>query len=457
MAAAGTVKPNLLPLLLVLAWIVGLPAFRLFPIHVAGLPGVTPERVAFAAAAAACVLAAVRQRRAPQPFGAVELALAGYLAVAALSWITTWPRTDLTTFKQDADFFLGSFIMPAAAFAIGRNLPWTAARIRACAWVLVAGLGTVLVLWGTAQALYDWGFLLPPPLKQMHPDRAQGPFDNAVPYGVALSVLLPLALFLFLRTGRAARWGLAVLMVGLLQCIVASKTRSVWIALPVAIALAAAGTVRLRLLAALLLALLAGQILLAPRLGVDFWGLRARLTQTQQLADRVALAATSANMIRARPLFGFGFGTATFQREKAAYYAGWGGVSPRAAVYPNNPHNDALNLLVMLGLTGLLAWLAVVGAIWRLLARQRRGGDAMTAELAGCVQAMCLVLLLNGQFHSVLHMGFAQVVCGFFVGIVAAMPLAAEPVADAHRPTAVAGATHGVATLSVAELPRRTA
>lgn len=423
MVSAREVTPGLLPLVLVLIWIAGLPLYRLHPVHLGGVRGLTPERVTFAAALLAWAATALRARRRPQAAGAIELALAVYLAAFVLSWLTTWPAKDAVTLKQDADFLLGTAIMPAAAFVMARNLAWTPARVSATLWVLVAGVGTLLAAWGLAQSLYDWGFLVPPALKEMHPDRAQGPFDNAVPYGVALSLLLPLALVLLAWTRqRAARLALGVLLVGLVQGIVASKTRSVWLALPIALGLTAGATAWRRAAGAALVALLALQVLLGPQLGIDRWGLWQRLTQTRQIDDRVALAATSAAMIRARPWSGFGVGADTFQREKAPYYAGWGAVPAADAVYPNNPHNDVLNVLVMLGVPGLVLWLAVVAAAWRLLAARRRGGAPRTAELAAGVQAMGIVLLINGQFHSVLHMGFALVVLWFCIGMVAAAP-----------------------------------
>ena len=441
MVSAREVKPGMLPLplVLVLIWIGGLPLFRLLPIHLGGVPGLTPERVAFAAALLAWAVEALRSRRRLLAPGAIELALGIYLAAFAASWLATWPAKDAATLKQDADFLLACAIMPAAAFVVARNMPWTPTRITASLWVLVAGVGTLLAAWGLTQSLYDWGFLLPPALKEMHPDRAQGPFDNAVPYGVTLSLLLPLALVLLARTPRrAARLALAVLLLGLLQGIVASKTRSVWLALPVALALTAGSASWRRIVVGALVALLAAQVLLVPQLGFDRWGLWERLTQTRQLDDRVALAATSATMIRARPLWGFGVGVLTFHREKAPYYSGWGRVPAEDAVYPNNPHNDVLNVLVMLGIPGLVVWLAVVVAAWRLLATRRRSADARTAELAAGVQAMGLVLLINGQFHSVLHMSFALVLLWFCIGMLAAAPLSAAPQA-VPAPALVAG------------------
>jgi O-antigen ligase len=412
------------PFVLTMLWIAGLPTFVLLANRfLDSVPVLKADRVVYLLAAGPLLLTALRRPRSLQPAGWVEKAMAVYLAVILVSWGTTLPSKDLHAFKQDADFLLTCFVMPFTAFLIARNAAWTRERIMVCLWILVGGVGTYLLLFGTVQYTYDWSFLVPEALQHIHPDRAKGPFENAVPYGVVLSMLVPLALFLYQQARhRWARFILVAIAVGLVQSIVASKTRAVWIALPAALLVPFMRYPRSRLLAALLVADLALQVLLAPAVGLDPWGLRQRLIQPEPVYDRVAVSATASNMIEHRPLFGFGFGMFTFQDDKADYYASWGGISPQWAVYPNSPHNDFLNVLVLMGVFGLLAYVALLLTSWQLLWRTQarwRQINPFAAELATFVHAAFLVLLVTGQFHAVMYMSFAQVLFFFLLGIVA--------------------------------------
>jgi len=438
MTSAGQQKRGVLPLLFTMVWIAGLPTFVIFANRVLShVPVLKADRVLCLLAAAMSVVAALRRPRTLQPVGRVEKAMVVYLTVILVSWVTTLPHKTVAAFKQDADFLLTCFLMPFTAFLIARNTPWTPLRIRTCLWALVGGVGTYLVLFGAVQYTYDWNFLVAEAIKNVHPDRAKGPFENAVPYGVVLSMLVPLTLFLYARArGRLARGALVTIAIGLIEGIVASKTRAIWVGLPVALVLPSLRHPRIRPLAALLTADLALQVLLAPAVGLDFWGLQQRLVEPEPVYARVAASATASNMAEHRPLFGFGFGMFTFQDDKAAYYASWGSIPETFAVYPNSPHNDFLNVLVCMGLFGLIPYLVLLWTSWQVLSRGRaRGqpGDPVGRELAGFIEAVFVILLIVGQFHAVMRMSYAQVLFFFLLGIVAREPGVALETADGRR------------------------
>jgi O-antigen ligase len=127
-------------------------------------------------------------------------------------------------------------------------------------------------------------------------------------------------------------------------------------------------------------------------------------------------------MIEHRPIAGFGFGKSTFNEDKKDYYASWAGVSSEFAVYPNNPHNDFLNVLVNMGVIGLIPHLALLWTAWQLLWRSHirwRSTNPFGAELSKFGQALFVVLLIAAQFHPVMYMSFAQVLFYFLLGIVA--------------------------------------
>jgi O-antigen ligase len=201
---------------------------------------------------------------------------------------------------------------------------------------------------------------------------------------------------------------------------------------------------RIRLLAGLLTLQLAVQLFLAPVVGLDQLGLRQRLTQPEQVYDRVAVSATASNMVEHRPLFGFGFGILTFNEDKADYYASWAGISPRWAVYPNNPHNDFLNVLVMMGVVGLFPYVALLWTSWQLLRRSRdrwQRSSLFDPELATFVQAVFLVLIIAGQMHSAMHMSYAQVLFFFLLGIAGRGLAETAQAADGGRPSQAATAS----------------
>jgi O-antigen ligase len=431
MTAADRRKRDALPLFLTMFWVAGLPVFLLFGNRLlASVSVLKADRVTYLLAAAPVVIGVLRGSRVLQPLGRVEKAMLAYLAVILVSWATTLPSKDLAGFKQDADFILTCFVMPYSAFVIARNTEWTSERLTACLWVLVAGVGGYLLIFGTVQYAHDWNFLVPRPLWDVLPDRARGPFENAVPFGIVLSILVVLALFLYLQArGRLARWTLVAIAFGLVQCIVASKTRAVWIALPLALLLLFVRYRRIRLLAGVLTAAVVVQVLLAPAVGVDPLGLEERLTQVQQVYDRVAVSATASNMAEHRPVFGFGFGSQTFQDDKANYYAAWGGVSPQAAAYPNNPHNDFLNVVVLMGVLGLIPFVALLWTSWQLLgstAVRRQHSNPFTSQLARFTQSVFVILIVAGQFHAVMYMSYPQVLFFFLLGIVASGPPASD-------------------------------
>lgn len=62
--------------------------------------------------------------------------------------------------------------------------------------------------------------------------------------------------------------------------------------------------------------------------------------------------------------------------------------------------------------------------LWRSRVRWQRS-NLFDPELATFVQAVFLVLIIAGQFHSVMHMSYAKVLFFFPLGIVAREPAAA--------------------------------
>lgn len=429
-------------------WVLALPSFvvlaeRTLPdIHV-----FKPDRVAFVIAALPLIVLAWKRPAELQRPGLVEAAMLTLLAVLATSWATTIAGKPVVVLKQDADFLLTCFVVPFAAYLMARNAAWTNERLTRYLWVLVATLSLYFLVFGLIQSTVDWSFLVPASILQ-HPDRAKGPFDNAAPFGLVVVMLIVLTMLLFLMAqGRAQRLAVIAIAAGLAQSLVASKTRAAWVALPAGLLLPVVCYRRTRWLAALLVLDLAAQVFLVPAIQSrlhhrprvtsassspagegaaaphdDYLGLQERLVEEDPLYDRAAVTRIAVQMIRTHPLFGLGFGLWTFQSHKPEYYAALG-ADATYAVYPNNAHNDVLNVLVLTGLAGAAAYVLLGYAIGRLLWRRYWGSSSpLIRALAVFSGALFIVLIVGGQFHAVMAMDYLQVLSFYFLGIVAHEP-----------------------------------
>ena len=162
--------------------------------------------------------------------------MAVYLAVVAASWVATLPAKDAVDVKRDLNLLLCSFIMPFTAFVVARHARWTPRQVAAACMLVVVGIGAYLVVVGVIQGLVDWRFLVAEADQDFHASRARGPFPNAVPYAVLIGVLVPVALVL--RAQQPRRWQRALMLVvciGLLEALILSRVRVVWVALPAAL------------------------------------------------------------------------------------------------------------------------------------------------------------------------------------------------------------------------------
>ena len=429
-----------------MVWVLGLPSFVLLAERT--LPDIhvfKPDRIAFLIAALPLIVGAVKRPAELRKPGLVEGAMLVLLAALAASWVSTIAGKPVVELKQDADFLLTCFVMPFGAFVIARNASWSEERLPHDLWMLIGALAIYFLLFGLVQSTLDWNFLVPASILQ-HPDRAKGPFDNAAPFGLLVVMLIVLTLLLFLLARRrSARIAVILIAAGLAQSLVASKTRAAWLALPAGLLLPVICYRRTRWLAAILVADLAIQVFLVPAIQVrvqhrpqmaspsssqasgeavaakpnDYLGLQERLVEEDPLYDRAAVTQIAVQMIRAHPLFGLGFGLWTFQSHKAEYYGALG-THATYAVYPNNAHNDVLNVLVLTGIVGAAAYALLMWAIARLLWRQYRGSpSALIRALAVSSGALFVVLIVGAQFHAVMAMDYLQVLAFYILGIVA--------------------------------------
>jgi O-antigen ligase len=155
-------------------------------------------------------------------------------------------------------------------------------------------------------------------------------------------------------------------------------------------------------------------------------GVVQRMKSAGPAYNRVAAYVTSLNMVAHRPLLGFGFGARTFRDSREGYYASCCGVSWTWAVECDVPHNEILNVLVLTGALGLLAYLGLLQALWRLLwSRCTTVADGSQRGLASAVLAAFVLLAITAQLHDIMYLSAPQVVFFFLAGL--ATPAAPEP------------------------------
>ena len=245
----------------------------------------------------------------------------------------------------------------------------------------------------------------------IHADRARGPFLQAVANGVSLNLLGLLALDAYARGRLRGVWAVG-LLAALPAAIVATRTRAVWLAFAVSVAVMFLRDSSPRLRRALLGMAGCGIVLLSMTLVVGNLGSRlsARLQERSPVEFRLAAYRASWEMFRERPLTGWG--TNQMQTELGRRIEGFQGEAPA-------PHNTYLEVLVEHGVLGfgLLLW------VWLKLIRLgqksgRREDFGFTQSLQRLWPILLGVYLVNATFV-VMNYQFVNGLLFAWAGIVA--------------------------------------
>lgn len=418
------------PLALTMLWVIGFPTvFVLINNMITAVPVLTVERALFLLLAGLLVAHALLNPDSLRRPGAIEKAMLLYLGVVLISWFTTFGDKTGDEIKNDVVQLGEGLLMPFTAFLLARNTPWTQRLAMQCLVALLLTVGLYEVMAGLAQYYLDLRIFQPPDVEGLHADRMNGTFLNSLPYGIVLATLYFVALFCFLHSkGAGVRALMLAVGLALLLCIVLSKGRAVWLAMIVAnlYVFLRCRPIRPLLGAAAVIGLVSAPVVLP--LFVNFSELSQRLGDNSPVYNRITAWATSVEMIKDRPLFGFGYGSQTFGKYKSDYYSTWGNVPASYATYPVVPHNEFLNVLVMMGLPGLAAFCLLLWALWRTLAKASKPpGAAMgiASDLAIFVQAAFIVVVVNLLFMDMVGNPYVMVLILFLIGV--ATRLAATP------------------------------
>lgn len=388
-AGAGVILRR--PGILAVAAVAALP-FRV-PLTVGGTTAnlLVPLYAVIGAGVIAHLAAHLRGRRAPpraRP-GVLEWALAAFTVLYAVQ--ATYSG-DAAQALRNVVFFYVPF---ALLFALLAGLEWTPALRRACLRVLV-GLGVAFSLVGFAQYLAGDVFVN----AKLEESNAYNPyfranslfFDPNV-YGrylvvVILFVVAALAGSRRARTMTMAGGILALLWCGLLTALSSSSFIALLAGLAVLVALLGHGRVVAAAAGALVVAAAVLVVAFPTTVGLrpDSAGSVRKAT-----SGRNKLITGGAELFAQRPLLGWGSGAFAVEYRRAGYETGRRGVAAS--------HTIPLTVAVEQGLAGLAAYLALLGAAFRLLLRGAR--TALPRAAVGAAFAALVV-------HTLLYAAFLE-------------------------------------------------
>ena len=303
-------------------------------------------------------------------------------------------------------FFYG---IPCAAYFIARCTVVTPARARAILGVLT-GLGLYLAVTAILEtqggAALVWPRFITQATFEEFLGRARGPLLSPIGNGIFL-IACGVAMATFLDSEHRAR---ALVLVGATlvaaAAIAMTKTRSVWLAAAAAVTILPFAYIPRRVAVAWTLLLISA----AAAVGGLEWDRilsfkRDRNVSASQVKEsaelRPILAAVALKMFADEPLVGCGFNQ--YSDAAKPYYGDRSVNLPLEKARPYIQHNVFLSLLTETGLTGLGAFVILLGLAfadsWRLVRTCRRG--TAFHSLAVVSIAAWIAYVVNGMFHEV--------------------------------------------------------
>ena len=413
--AAVLVGPQLLAAL----WLMGAPTvFGFANMFLKALPFVTMERLFFVTLVGMAFLRAAFLKERVSALTRLEILILLFIAYALLSLIV---HTTAETWRKDL-WFLMQYAIPMGTYLLSRRIDWSGRGAR----LFLASLtftGVALAAIGVMQSLFGITLFTVKTVTEGHVERAYGMFSNAHTYIATLVIFLIVTLFqVNLYRDALARAVLVAAMLAILVGVVLGETRAPWggAALALLVIFLRDREVRPLLLLGGLIGAAAGAILLTMMLD-DLGTFLDRLRNLNTLAGRLAVWATALNMMAHHPLFGVGFGVGAFLANKAEYITGVGPLTAHYAIYLEVPHNEYLHVGVLLGLTGLIAFLAIVLGVVRQMFRIHRdaGGSPTSRRLALYAGAIVLGLLFNSLLSDTFLQEYFWTLAFFIAGLAA--------------------------------------
>ncbi len=409
-------------------WLVGTPTVFIYANNMlSSLPLLRVER-AFLPLFFLNMLVGVSGRRITlKPLQTIEKAMLALLIISSISVVVASFGKSMEIVRQNAWFWLECLLMPYLAFYFARQQTWSERDVTLLfRWLLLAGLYLVVV--GGLQLFLGMQFFYPKYLQPLLEydgvtgvieQRATGVFENPNEYGLVMTTLLVLVLFLFARcTDGMVRTLYLLVMAALLVGLAICKTRAPWAGAMAGLLIIYVGDRRVRwpLLAGAIIAVV-GFLVALPYL-ISSGLLQFRILDFDPLYARLAAYTTALNMILHNPLTGLGFGPFTFAAAKPDYATTFGLIFSQYQA--GVPHNEFLHMLVLLGLSGFVPFIVLLYWAFRLTSAStlRSGGaPSWQVEFAIYARAVLVGYVCTAMLVDVLFFHYFMMLMYFILGI----------------------------------------
>lgn len=412
------------PQFIMLLWLVGSPTiYNIFNQVLKALPFITMERLLFVLLVGVLTVRAAFAGGKRQPRLRLETLIVVFLAYMLGNLAV---HTNEVLLRNDLWFFL-QYAMPMLVFGISRRIQWSERGIRILLACLTA-TGLLLTLIGILQSVFGLTIFTQDyqDVTAGHVGRAYGTFSNAHTYIATLFILLTVTVFQFgaYRDGLV-RFGLLGALLLMAVGIVLGQTRAPWggAALALFIIMLRDRSVRPLLVAGAVLASIAGAVLVVVM--IDQLGAFVdRVTNLHTMAGRLATWATALNMVFHNPACGVGFGADAFEMNKPEYITGVGSLSAQYAVYLSIPHNEYLHVAVLLGIPGLVLFVAILVGVVKLMFSIHADPDSppLRRRMGLYAGAIIIGLMFNSLFSDTYVQDYFWMLAWFLAGFVAGLP-----------------------------------
>lgn len=305
--------------------------------------------------------------RVGRPVGAAIVALAAYFTVSAIAGGFE-TRSPVSIHYR----LIGGYLFPFAVFWLTLHGLRTARDFRRIS-VFFAAVAVYLTWTGWCEQFRLFGLVWPgfigDPSVGLHWGRVRGPFVSSPAMGLALVFCFFNNLVLARQSSLGRRWLLISLDVLMLPVIFWTRTRSVWLAMILALVIWVVYA-RRRITRVVTVSVLAALVLSVAVVNMQNFLSERRakggLTDIGPILLRIGLARVTAEMVRDHPLTGLGFG---HFRDAAPHY----GRDPSSPylVYTSAAmeHNNLLSIVAETGVIGLALYVLVFIILLRLSIR----------------------------------------------------------------------------------------
>ena len=402
------------------SWLIGSPTIFGFPNEILRpLPFVTMERLLLVLLIAMVFLKYAFSKEKIR-WLSLEITIVIFLVYALINLLL---HTNMLMLSQDGWLWI-QYLLPMASFIISRRIQWSEQGLKILLAVL-SFTGVFIATTGILQSKFGINVFTMnyQTITSGHTVRAYGTFSSAHTYVATLFIFLTITLLQFnIYKDAFIRSILLMAMAVIAVGIIFGETRGPWIGAAIAFLIIFVKHPKSRPLMLLggLVGVFVGMAVFVIMID-HLDSFIARVTNVSTLAGRAAVWATAANMIFDNPVFGVGFGSASFAMHKAEYITGIGSLTAQYAVYLSVPHNEYIHVAVMLGIPGLILFLLILLRLLKLMFHvfNTENENDLRRHLALYTGAIVIALMFNSFFSDTYIQDYFWMLTYFLAGIAA--------------------------------------